>query len=546
MVTNTPQPVAQGLKNVFTDERYSDLAITCGDFCWKVHKVVVCTQSDFFCKACDGDFKKEAKECKIDLSDEGRDQISTMLHYLYHFDYDDAHYTKCKLEPTVLNVRMVMAGDKYFIKTLRDLAMAKLKSCVANDWGKEAFAEAIGLAYSNVTASSARLRSLLVDVVQQHAGVLFSDSAYLPFQKAAREQPEFLFDYAKASAATVSAKKLTLKHADGTWYQCPGESCKKYEAVFKVKGPIPRNWLLNCPMKCNMGKDQAFWKGHAQEVTSAAVSQQDKEGSTGRGPPWPICQQAARLLYASGDYSDLTIICNGREWKVHKFQLCAQSDFFHKACSGRFKEAQESKINLDDDNPDAVDALLKYLYHFDYNTDSGTAPLVLEIRIFAIADKYFIEPLKKLAAERFTERCKSEWNTAVFAEAVSELYTTAPAPYHTLKRTVVDTVKRHDAQLRSDEVEYSAFKDIVLATAALGADLFLNGVTGAPTAAERKMEESNAYGTWYECPGVHCRRHDITFCVRNTIPDSYIISCPSGCRKEVGQLWVDYKIEPPF
>lgn len=46
-------------------------------------------------------------------------------------------------------------------------------------------------------------------------------------------------------------------------------------------------------------------------------------------------------FYSTGTYSDLVIKCNGQQWKVHKFQVCAQSEFFHKACSGEFKVRSE-------------------------------------------------------------------------------------------------------------------------------------------------------------------------------------------------------------
>jgi hypothetical protein len=42
-------------------------------------------------------------------------------------------------------------------------------------------------------------------------------------------------------------------------------------------------------------------------------------------------------LLESGRYSDLTVTCGKRNWKVHKSVLCVQSDFFAKACDGGFK-----------------------------------------------------------------------------------------------------------------------------------------------------------------------------------------------------------------
>jgi hypothetical protein len=37
--------------------KYSDLTLRRGSRSWKVHKGVLCLQSDFFAKACDGDFR---------------------------------------------------------------------------------------------------------------------------------------------------------------------------------------------------------------------------------------------------------------------------------------------------------------------------------------------------------------------------------------------------------------------------------------------------------------------------------------------------------
>ena len=46
-----------GIKKLLISEKYSDLTVSCGVRSWKVHKAVVCTQSEFFASACDRGFK---------------------------------------------------------------------------------------------------------------------------------------------------------------------------------------------------------------------------------------------------------------------------------------------------------------------------------------------------------------------------------------------------------------------------------------------------------------------------------------------------------
>lgn len=48
---------------------------------------------------------------------------------------------------------------------------------------------------------------------------------------------------------------------------------------------------------------------------------------------------AALITRAFGheEYSDLNICCAGRVFKVHRLEVCPKSEFFRKACDGRFK-----------------------------------------------------------------------------------------------------------------------------------------------------------------------------------------------------------------
>lgn len=42
--------------SVYKDGKYSDLTVVCGERTYRAHKVLLCTRSQFFAKACDGGF----------------------------------------------------------------------------------------------------------------------------------------------------------------------------------------------------------------------------------------------------------------------------------------------------------------------------------------------------------------------------------------------------------------------------------------------------------------------------------------------------------
>jgi len=48
--------LAGGLGTLLSSGKYSDLTVQCENNAWKVHKMVMCTHSKFFAKACDGEF----------------------------------------------------------------------------------------------------------------------------------------------------------------------------------------------------------------------------------------------------------------------------------------------------------------------------------------------------------------------------------------------------------------------------------------------------------------------------------------------------------
>lgn len=82
---------------------------------------------------------------------------------------------------------------------------------------------------------------------------------------------------------------------------------------------------------------------------------------------------ALRVLLAE-KFTDLVIQVGTRVWKVHRAIMSARSAFFDAACGGSFKEGKEARVHLQDEDPDAVDAMIFYCYTGVYHRVSS-APL---------------------------------------------------------------------------------------------------------------------------------------------------------------------------
>jgi hypothetical protein len=95
-------------------------------------------------------------------------------------------------------------------------------------------------------------------------------------------------------------------------------------------------------------------------------------------------------LLDMGKFSDFTITCQGREWKVHKAIVCSQSDTieaasrFGKVCKlsalygstllTSVQEAKEAKMDLAEDDPEIVEYMLRFMYERDYRLPSDDVP----------------------------------------------------------------------------------------------------------------------------------------------------------------------------
>lgn len=69
-------------------------------------------------------------------------------------------------------------------------------------------------------------------------------------------------------------------------------------------------------------------------------------------------------LWASSSSSDVTLICEGKSFRCHRHILVQSSDYFRALLLGSFIEGKSATVELFEDDPDALERLLRSLYGF--------------------------------------------------------------------------------------------------------------------------------------------------------------------------------------
>lgn len=120
--------------------------------------------------------------------------------------------------------------------------------------------------------------------------------------------------------------------------------------------------------------------------------------------------------------------------------------------------------------------MISYLYSLDYmdkpsvaNIETSEGRLVVNARVYAIAEKYMIESLKELAKQKTLAAISDEWNSESFLTALEIVWNGTPASDRALRACYVTVVVKHRNALRKKE----AFLDIMRANRDLSFDVVL-------------------------------------------------------------------------
>ncbi|KAI7527505.1 hypothetical protein KC331_g16295 [Hortaea werneckii] len=123
----------------------------------------------------------------------------------------------------------------------------------------------------------------------------------------------------------------------------------------------------------------------------------------------------------------MTITCSGRTWQVHKVVVCSQCPFFAKAVTGRFKEACDSCIDLVDDDPSTVEAMLRWLYYASFEVEESKPPgmstILFLARSYTIADKYLLADFRITAGQKLRAALMDrDWDVEDLLALIEEIF----------------------------------------------------------------------------------------------------------------------------
>lgn len=133
------------------------------------------------------------------------------------------------------------------------------------------------------------------------------------------------------------------------------------------------------------------------------------------------------------------------------------SDYFKRLCEGHFRESGERKAELHGDSLASVNAMIDYMYTFDYaepdirttleisDDDEAAEPhsvVELHSHMFTLADKYNLPALKNMAIRKAIRHAKGQRGaiiTPLFLSRLADEF--IPATRHAYKYTPATDVR---------------------------------------------------------------------------------------------------------
>ncbi|KAI7394256.1 hypothetical protein KC328_g6227 [Hortaea werneckii] len=256
------------LLNLRLGSRYSDLTIVCGSFEAKVHKCIVCPQSEFFEKACETGRWKEGDTGVIELrpashygddaiAEDDPEAVRLMIDYFYLGDYNPEVITK---DPSIsaadengieesasspvrrllaTHAKMYSIAAKYNIETLMDIAVMKFRSAAKGIWDVQDLIAAVPIVYTQIPECENTMRDVVEKMILEHAYKLVPEPG---FKEAVEKVHGLTFGLFKRLGAVTRQQKVCRCCGAAYISICAIEGCRPapfggYGHDCDLKGP---------------------------------------------------------------------------------------------------------------------------------------------------------------------------------------------------------------------------------------------------------------------------------------------------------------------
>ena len=169
----------------------------------------------------------------------------------------------------------------------------------------------------------------------------------------------------------------------------------------------------------------------------------------------------------------------------------------------QLQEAKERVIQLHDDDPNVLHQMFGYMYNAAYDdTAADMPPVLLNVRMIAIAEKYFVSHLATLAIDKLSHAADAAWETEAFADAICEAWATGAnrEVESRLRKTLLDVVVQHGKDpFDTEQSKYAYFQATAAETTGISKEV-ASVVTKELAKLREEMANPPRLRT-YKCPG---------------------------------------------
>jgi speckle-type POZ protein len=114
-----------------------------------------------------------------------------------------------------------------------------------------------------------------------------------------------------------------------------------------------------------------------------------------------------------------------------------------------------------------VEAMLRFMYAFNYNNMVSTSTMIFDAQVYQIADKYDVQALKAHAKSKFSKAIETGWSLDEFPLAIETVYQSTPLDDRGLRDLAVERASKNIDKL----LEKDGFCQLLRSTADFTADL---------------------------------------------------------------------------